>query len=144
MTDPSLIPSRDSVYAPLTECDEIVFSVATWLEMEGYVPAASVLRAVVGRRQIVTLQELGLRENEDLLERLKRDLDLQCRIWSGEHCGYWRPDGHGYSRSALSAGIYTFWAAYANTSHCGPEKEIAYEILPAAATQTERVSGWKS
>ena len=138
----SILPSREPRFAPMTECDQEVLAVVTWLEREGYIPAATVLRAVVGRHQIVTLEEL--RADEDTLERLKQDLDLPCRIWSGEHSGYWRPDGHGYSRSALSAGVYIFWAAYATTSHCGPEKEIAYEILPVAATETRRASGWKS
>lgn len=138
----SLIPSRPPLYAPMTERDETILSTAAWLDAEGYTPAAAVLRAVVGRHEIVTLEEL--KANPDILSSLKSRLDIQCRIWSDERRGYWRPDGHGYTSSALEAGIYAFWAAYASTSHCGPEKGICYEILPESAARPEKVSGWKS
>jgi hypothetical protein len=142
---PSLLPSRPAVYAPMTSRDEEVLAVAQWLDNEGYTPAAAVLRAVVGRHQIVTLDEL--RQGEEgamVLDRLKGQVDLQCRIYSDQHRLYWRSGARGYTGSALEAGLYTFWAAYAATAHCGPEKAIAFEILPTSAARPERTSGWKS
>lgn len=50
-------------------------------------------------------------------------------IWSGEHGAYWGPNNCGYY-DRDRAGAYTFEEAYAVTQHCGPEKRIAYELVP--------------
>jgi hypothetical protein len=50
-------------------------------------------------------------------------------IWSGEHGCYWRPDRCGYTRRTDDAGIYEFHDAWAATSHCGPEKRIAFVVV---------------
>jgi putative component of membrane protein insertase Oxa1/YidC/SpoIIIJ protein YidD len=126
--------------APLSDADHTVALTAQWLSNEGYHYAAAVLEAVIRRHPIVWLSDLRANEGE-----LKRLLDVggeaQCRVYSGEHRLYWRPKCSGYTSSALEAGIFTFWAAYAATSHCGPEKEIGYEMLPSSDGVG---SGWKS
>lgn len=48
-------------------------------------------------------------------------------IWSAEHCCYWRPGGHGYTRTCDDAGVWTYEVARAGTWHCGPEKKIVFE-----------------
>lgn len=57
------------------------------------------------------------------LEWLKKDT---VRIWSNEHCLYWRANRSGYTSDIREAGIYTFKEAYAATNHCGSEKGITY------------------
>lgn len=52
-------------------------------------------------------------------------------IWSDEHQAYWRPDAAGYTRRASAAGIYTRAEAERLTGHCGPEKRIEIEPVPA-------------
>lgn len=54
----------------------------------------------------------------------------RVRIWSGEHRLWWRPNRHGYTAAPDAAGIYSFDDAYAATRHCGPEKQIIYEVVP--------------
>lgn len=53
----------------------------------------------------------------------------KVRIWSGEHCSYWRPDGAGYTYEIAAAGIYKFEEAFRKTSGCGPEKQIMYRVV---------------
>jgi hypothetical protein len=48
------------------------------------------------------------------------------RIYSGEHGGWWREHGAGYTEHECDAGLYTFEDALARTRHCGPEKWIVY------------------
>lgn len=52
-------------------------------------------------------------------------------IWSGEHNAYWRPGAAGYTTRLSCAGIYDRAEAESLTSHCGPEKRIELEIVPA-------------
>lgn len=54
-------------------------------------------------------------------------------IWAGEHNSYWGPEGRSYY-DKNKAGIYFFHDAYARTQHCGPEKQIAYELIESKLT----------
>lgn len=54
----------------------------------------------------------------------------KVRIWSAEHCAWWRPDRAGYTTVEEMAGIYVYEDARASTWHCGPEKKIVYVIVP--------------
>jgi hypothetical protein len=54
----------------------------------------------------------------------------RVRIWSGQWGLWWRSGANGYTSSPAAAGIYTFEEAWACTSHCGPEKRIAFEVQP--------------
>ena len=49
-------------------------------------------------------------------------------IWSDQHGAWWRKDAAGYTDDISQAGVYQFEDAYARTSHCGPEKEISYQL----------------
>ena len=52
-------------------------------------------------------------------------------IWSGEHQGWWRDEGIGYTDDKAKAWVLPFEAAYRTTKHCGPEKRIIYvEVRP--------------
>ncbi len=62
------------------------------------------------------------------------------RIWSGEHCAYWRPNCAGYCADPAGAGVYLFEDAYANTAHCDPSKQIAFEFTP---TGSVGVNPWR-
>jgi len=57
-------------------------------------------------------------------------LDAKVRIYSREHHAWWRANGSGYAEDIADAGIYTFQDAWGRSSHCGPEKQIEYDILP--------------
>lgn len=48
------------------------------------------------------------------------------RIWSQEHCAWWRPDGAGYTDDEAQAWVVDFPTAYEHTKHCGPEKKINF------------------
>ena len=43
-----------------------------------------------------------------------------------------RPDGAGYTGALAAAGVYTFEDAWQWASHCGPEKQIVFEVVPDA------------
>jgi hypothetical protein len=60
----------------------------------------------------------------------------KVRIWSAEHCAWWRPEGHGYTADDEQAWVLDFTDAYEATKHCGPEKRICFyaaETLPQNA-----------
>lgn len=61
----------------------------------------------------------------------ERFLGKTVRIWSAEHRAWWRPNGNGYTSQPDQAGLYDFADAYDATKHCGPEKQIAYEVVSA-------------
>jgi hypothetical protein len=50
----------------------------------------------------------------------------QVRIWSQEHCAWWRPEAQGYTDKDAEAWVVDFPTAYDHTKHCGPEKKINY------------------
>lgn len=54
------------------------------------------------------------------------------RIWSQEHCLWWRPDGKGYTSEDSEAWVVDFPTAYDHTKHCVPEKGISYFALPSS------------
>jgi hypothetical protein len=56
-------------------------------------------------------------------------------IWSGEYNAYWGPDHAGYY-DFDGAGWYPFEEAFGVTARCGPEKMIAYEIVPFRQTSS--------
>jgi hypothetical protein len=64
-------------------------------------------------------------------------LDDKTRLLNAERVkirsdnGWWRADRAGYTDQA-NAAIYTGADAYAATSHCGPEKSVAYYIQGAS------------
>ena len=129
---------REKELAPLTVRDDTILDAALWLEQEGYIPASTVLRAMVTRHEIVTLEEV--KNNEGFRQDLLLQKGLKCRIWNGMYMAYWRPNGAGYTRTALNAGIYTIQEAYEWTSHVGEEKQIAYEMLPDSAIRLSLAS----
>ncbi len=53
----------------------------------------------------------------------------RVKIWSAEHCAWWRAGGYGYTAQVECAGAFDFDDAYDRTKHCGPEKRIAYYAL---------------
>jgi hypothetical protein len=53
----------------------------------------------------------------------------KVRIWSAEHRAWWRPEFCGYTVHVEAAGIYEFEDAYDATGHCGPEKQIRFEVV---------------
>lgn len=70
------------------------------------------------------------------LERIKRSILAKkfltkrtVRIWSHQWRAWWRQNKCGYTDDPEQAGIFSGEEAFANTSHCGPEKEIRYELL---------------
>lgn len=142
----SLIPSRKPVYVPFTEQDDSVLESARWLEEHHYGAAAIALRTTVQRHQLVTLEELKDKDNAPIFNALLVQQATQCRIWSNEHRSYWRAGGFGYCSSALHAGVFALEDAYKMTSHCDPDKEICYEILPTPDPRASLadMTGWKS
>lgn len=52
----------------------------------------------------------------------------KVRIWSNEHRAYWGPNNRGYC-DLPGASTYDFERAYEVTRHCGPEKQIAFELI---------------
>lgn len=70
------------------------------------------------------------------LEAVLADAGLQGRlinervlIWSSQRQCWWRPEGRGYAMDPRQAGAYTFEEAFRRTSHCGPEKGIAFDVI---------------
>lgn len=77
------------------------------------------------RRHLTAMQRKGG-------ERTRAKLaGKQVRIWSAEHRAWWRAERSGYTIHAEAAGLYPFEEAWAATSHCGPEKRIVFEVVPA-------------
>jgi hypothetical protein len=54
----------------------------------------------------------------------------KVRIWSGQWMAWWRPDASGYADEPDRAGIYSGANAWERSKHAGPEKRLAYDILP--------------
>ena len=55
---------------------------------------------------------------------------------------YWRKNRAGYTDAKEAAGIYTLEDALNASGHCGEEKHIVYEFLPAGAGKpTQQSSG---
>lgn len=129
----------DLPVAPMTERDDCMLDVAEWLSKEGHTAAAAALVALVERRPIIELMQIKGQP------QLRDELAVRrCRIYSREHMLYWRANANGYTSTALEAGVYAFADAYRRTSHCGPEKGVAFEILPETPEPPPRESGWKS
>lgn len=62
-------------------------------------------------------------------ERVRAKMaDHAVLIWSDEHQAWWRPKCQGYTTHRTYAGIYAFEDAWAATRHCGPEKQIVFEV----------------
>lgn len=51
------------------------------------------------------------------------------RIYSGEHCAWWRHNGNGYTKDEEHAGKFSFEDAYRLTAHTGPEQRIQYDLI---------------
>lgn len=51
------------------------------------------------------------------------------RIWSREHSAWWRSGCSGYTVQIDAAGVYAFEEAWKATRHCGPEKQIVFEVV---------------
>lgn len=60
---------------------------------------------------------------------LKHYPNSNVRIYSNEHNAYWGPNYCGYTQKGSEAGIYKIEDAYRKTSHCGPKKQIMFEIV---------------
>lgn len=75
-------------------------------------------------------QRISLEQIKNGEAPLKRELlaGQPVRIWSGEKAGWWRPHARGYTCDPKQAGLYDFEDAFQSTSHCGPEKRIAFEL----------------
>lgn len=50
-------------------------------------------------------------------------------IWSGQHNGFWRPHGMGYTLDLMQAGRFSFEEAFKNTSTAGPETKLKFEVV---------------
>lgn len=69
-----------------------------------------------------------LKENRSLWASL---VERRVRIWQGDHGGaWWRPPANGYTTIQSEAAVYDFEDAWSRCSHCGPEKQISFEVLP--------------
>jgi hypothetical protein len=66
------------------------------------------------------------------------------RIWSAEHCAFWRPKGCGYTTQLAEAGRWWIGDAFAKTRHCGPEKRIWFAFITPGDTGEEarRLDDW--
>ena len=53
-------------------------------------------------------------------------------IWSGEHNGFWRPSGMGYTSDLMQAGRFPFEDAFKRTAGAGPEKKLKFEVVKRA------------
>lgn len=70
------------------------------------------------------------------LESLKKDPESKKQlegknvlIWCGEHAAWFRPFAAGYTTNKSNVGVYVFEDAWKRTYHCGPEKDIQYQIV---------------
>lgn len=59
---------------------------------------------------------------------LKKHGERLVLIYSKEHHAFWKAGGAGYTKSVVDAGLYSLRDAWNRTCHCGPEKEIHYEL----------------
>lgn len=75
------------------------------------------------RRRLTSIKRKG---GERTIAKLA---GAKVRIWSDEHCAWWRPNGIGYTGLPDFAGVWVFEDAYLETQHCGPEKKIIFEVL---------------
>jgi hypothetical protein len=82
------------------------------------------------------------------LEQLKSNRELReslagnwVRIWQGDHGGaWWRPPANGYTIKREEAAVYPFDRAWLYSSHCGPEKQISYDIHPSVIKEQPAVT----
>jgi hypothetical protein len=70
-------------------------------------------------------------EDRETLERIKRWPALvrrfsRVRIYSAEHCAYWRGTGQGYTDDPTDSAVWDCQAAFDRTSHCCPKKRIQF------------------
>ncbi|TYK93983.1 hypothetical protein E0F66_11915, partial [Streptococcus pyogenes] len=72
-------------------------------------------------------QRISLEQIKNAALKRESRAGQPVRIWSGEKSGWWRPHARGYTRDPKQAGLYDFEDAFQSTSHCGPEKRIAFE-----------------
>lgn len=54
--------------------------------------------------------------------------DRLCRIWSGEHGTWWRPDSNGHTVHWEAAGAYSVMEALSIAKGLGPEKKISFDV----------------
>lgn len=88
---------------------------------KGAAPAAIHVR----QKSRYPLEEL--KSNRELRESLA---GKRVRIWQGDHGGaWWRPPANGYTTSENKAAVYPFDLAWLYSSHCGPEKQISFDVL---------------
>ena len=77
-------------------------------------------------KQRITLEEA--KENEGKRDQVMRA--SKVLLWSGQWMAWWRPDASGYTDEMDRAGVYSGEKAWTDGKHCGPEKKLAYDILP--------------
>ncbi len=81
--------------------------------------------------------------DKETLERITRWPSLLSRfplvrIYSAEHCAFWRGSGQGYVDSPEESQVWAIEDAVKRTKHCGPEKKI--EFIEAEGTVEQRPS----
>jgi hypothetical protein len=74
-------------------------------------------------REIFRLRHLGSRQKAKLLAHQSVLIRSDNGFWRADRCGYTNFD---------AAAVYSGLEAYAATSHCGPEKAVAYYLLRPA------------
>lgn len=68
-------------------------------------------------------------DTERPLEYVKETGDLPfafVRIYSREHCAYWRGTGQGYTDNPQESTPWRMAEAFAKVKHAGPEKRIVF------------------
>ncbi len=121
------VPGRVARVAYLSDQDRQTVAIADWLDEWGFGAAAIALRTNVRPTEIITLAEAMKAANaKDVLISPV----AKVRIYSTEHGMYWRPNASGYTQCRVTAGVYSFTDAVKQTSHCGPEKGIEFEVVP--------------
>lgn len=75
------------------------------------------------------------RERRNRLSSLaEKEPNKKVLIYSGQWGSYWRGNSAGYTSKINEAGVYTAKEAWANVSHCGPEKLIEFRDVPFDAS----------